>query len=88
MLLIYNFESTKKVTSFIGNKNVSFSFLLANIAHPIPLSARTIVTTLLLTAKNGAFHFMSGSGSTSTQTLVNARKVFSGLFKKSDNLAL
>jgi hypothetical protein len=88
MLLIYNFESTKKVTSFIGHKNVSCSFFSRQYCSSYSLSARTIVTTLLLTAKNGASHFMSGSGSTSTQTLVNAREVFSGLFKKSDTLAL
>ena len=80
MLLIYNFESTKKV-SFIGHKNVSFSFFSRQYCSSYSLSARTIVTTLLLTAKNGASHFMSGSGSTSTQTLVNARKVFSGYSK-------
>src|SRR5438128_961771 len=52
------------------------------------LIALTIVTKLLLTARNGAFHFISGSGNASTLTFVSARKVFSGLFRKSDSRAL
>src|SRR5262245_7163207 len=52
------------------------------------LIARTIVTTVLLTARKGASHFRSGSGSASTWTLVIAKNAFSGLLRKSDNRAL
>jgi len=46
------------------------------------LIALTIITTLLLTARNGAFHLMSGSGSASTLTELNARKCLSGFVQE------
>src|SRR5512143_3218018 len=52
------------------------------------LMARTNVTTFLLTARNDACHFTSGSGNASTETFVRARKGFSGLLRKSDSREL
>src|SRR4030095_9833416 len=60
----------------------------ATIKSRHSLSAHTIVTTRLLTARNGASHFSSGSGNASTLTAVNARKCLSGLFRKSERREL
>ena len=80
-----NYTAIRKKTG--GNFGLEGKLRIeASTAERYSLIALTIVTTLLLMliARNGASHFISGSGNTSTKALVIAKNCLSGLFNKSD----